>query len=105
MTAFPVTHRLATLSYGYAPDRKEKLTNRTTGSVLVTGASSGIGRACAVMMAADGWHVFAGVRDEQAAACLSDAKPGRITPISLDITEDANVEAAGRSPPNSTANR
>lgn len=31
-------------------------------SVLISGCSSGIGRACAGSLARDGWRVFAGVR-------------------------------------------
>jgi NAD(P)-dependent dehydrogenase (short-subunit alcohol dehydrogenase family) len=37
---------------------------------VVTGASSGIGRACAVHLAGLGFHVIAGVRD------VGDAPPG-----------------------------
>jgi NAD(P)-dependent dehydrogenase (short-subunit alcohol dehydrogenase family) len=37
---------------------------------LVTGASSGIGRACATRLAGLGFHVLAGVRD------VADAPPG-----------------------------
>jgi NAD(P)-dependent dehydrogenase (short-subunit alcohol dehydrogenase family) len=33
-------------------------------SVVITGASTGIGRGCALRMDALGWRVFAGVRKE-----------------------------------------
>lgn len=34
------------------------------GTILVTGTSSGIGRACAVDLAGRGFHMLAGVRNE-----------------------------------------
>jgi NAD(P)-dependent dehydrogenase (short-subunit alcohol dehydrogenase family) len=36
--------------------------------VVVTGASSGIGRATALRLAHAGWHVFAGVRKPEVAS-------------------------------------
>lgn len=57
--------------------------------VVVTGASSGIGRATALRLAAAGWHVYAGVRQ------LGDAPPGEmITPLLLDVTDAEHIGAA-----------
>ena len=59
-----------------------------TGSrVLVTGASTGIGRACAVHLAGRGFHVLAGVRDP------ADAPDG-LEPLRLDVTSETDVAAA-----------
>ena len=53
---------------------------------LVTGASSGIGRACAQHLNGLGFHVLAGVRNE------ADAPPG-LEPVRLDVTSEADVAA------------
>ena len=41
-------------------------------TVLVTGASSGIGEACAIRLARAGWHVYGGVRTPEAADSLRE---------------------------------
>jgi NAD(P)-dependent dehydrogenase (short-subunit alcohol dehydrogenase family) len=58
--------------------------------VVVTGASSGIGRATVERLAADGFHVLAGVRRQEDADRLA---ADRIEPIILDITDEAHVAA------------
>jgi NAD(P)-dependent dehydrogenase (short-subunit alcohol dehydrogenase family) len=63
-------------------------------SVLVTGSSTGIGRATALRLDASGWRVFAGVRDPAAAEELQQAASPRLTPVFLDVTEPDQVAAA-----------
>ncbi|MGN6587282.1 MAG: SDR family oxidoreductase [Solirubrobacterales bacterium] len=63
-------------------------------SVLVTGASTGIGRATALRLDASGWKVFAGVRDEAAAEALRADGSERLTPVFLDVTEPDQIAAA-----------
>ncbi len=63
-------------------------------SVLITGASSGIGLACALALDARGWRVFAGVRRAEDADRLRAALSTRATPLILDVTDDAQVAAA-----------
>jgi NAD(P)-dependent dehydrogenase (short-subunit alcohol dehydrogenase family) len=63
-------------------------------SVLVTGASTGIGRAAALRLDAAGWQVFAGVRREDDAESLRQAGSARLAPLILDITDAGQIGAA-----------
>jgi NAD(P)-dependent dehydrogenase (short-subunit alcohol dehydrogenase family) len=63
-------------------------------SVLVTGASTGIGRATALQLDRSGWRVFAGVRKEEDAASLRAAGSERLEPLMLDVTAAGQIAAA-----------
>jgi NAD(P)-dependent dehydrogenase (short-subunit alcohol dehydrogenase family) len=63
-------------------------------SVLITGASTGIGRATAVWLDSRGWRVFAGVRKEADAESLQGESSERLLPLALDVTDAAQIEAA-----------
>ena len=65
-------------------------------SVLITGASTGIGRAAALHLDGKGWRVFAGVRREEDAASMREAGSGRLVPLMLDVTDARQIEAAAR---------
>jgi NAD(P)-dependent dehydrogenase (short-subunit alcohol dehydrogenase family) len=63
-------------------------------SVLITGASTGIGRATALRLDRDGWRVYAGVRREEDAEALGATGSERLTPLILDVTDAGQIAAA-----------
>jgi NAD(P)-dependent dehydrogenase (short-subunit alcohol dehydrogenase family) len=67
-------------------------------SVVITGASSGLGKAAAVRLSELGYRVFAGVRTESSAAVLSGVPPstGELIPVMLDVTDAASIAQAGK---------
>jgi len=65
-------------------------------SIVITGASTGIGRACAERFDQLGWRVFAGVRKDADATALRQATSERMTPLTLDVTRQETIDAAAR---------
>jgi NAD(P)-dependent dehydrogenase (short-subunit alcohol dehydrogenase family) len=63
------------------------------GAVVVTGTSSGIGEACAMRLAGMGFQVFAGVRKAEDGAALQQKVTERLTPVIIDVTDDATIRA------------
>ena len=63
-------------------------------TVLVTGCSSGIGRATALLLASNGFQVFAGVRREQHLKDLTELNRSNLAPVILDVTQDDDVALA-----------
>lgn len=61
-------------------------------TILITGASSGIGRATALLFAGRGWNVVATMRDPSAAAELSSHDNVLVAP--LDVTDGASIAGA-----------
>lgn len=74
-------------------------------SALVTGATSGIGRATAKKLVSDGWMVFAAGRRQEhleSLAAESGQLAGKLVPVATDVTDEASIhtlfttiEAAG----------
>ena len=62
--------------------------------MVVTGASSGIGRACALHLDSLGFGVFAGVRKDSDANSLRSEGSERLEPLSIDVADQGSIEAA-----------
>ena len=62
-------------------------------SVLVTGASRGIGKSIVGHLAARGWDVIAGVRTEADGAAITALDPKRISSVMLDVTDADHIAA------------
>lgn len=71
--------------------RPEAFPYRST--VLISGASTGIGQCCALRLAQSGFQVFAGYRQPEAQKTLSALHPA-IHPIQLDITSKQSIASA-----------
>lgn len=65
-------------------------------SVLVTGCSTGIGRATALRLAAKGWRVFAGVRKESDAEDLRRQASSHFTTLLIDVADQALIDEAAK---------
>lgn len=63
-------------------------------TVVITGASSGIGRSCVERMQSAGWHVFATVRKATDRDKLQAANPAGVVPVLLDVTDHSSIASA-----------
>jgi NAD(P)-dependent dehydrogenase (short-subunit alcohol dehydrogenase family) len=66
------------------------------GAIVVTGASTGIGRAATLHLAGLGFHIYAGVRNESDGLALQQECPERIDWMLLDVTDDSQIQAAAQ---------
>ena len=79
--------------------RRRYPTPEVGGAIIVSGASSGIGRDAALRLASLGYTVFAGVRTTESGRALraaATASSGRVWPLQLDVASPASVAAAAR---------
>ncbi|HEU4702390.1 MAG TPA: SDR family NAD(P)-dependent oxidoreductase [Conexibacter sp.] len=65
------------------------------GAVVVTGASSGIGEACARRLASLGFRVFAGVRKQEDGERLQREIAG-VTPLAIDVVDADSIAQAAQ---------
>lgn len=63
-------------------------------TLLLTGASTGIGQACALAFDREGWTVFAAVRREEDGRSLSAVASSRLSWLIMDVTSPAQIAAA-----------
>lgn len=60
-------------------------------TVLITGASTGIGKACALYLDRHGYRVFAGIRNPDDGMALRQAASAQLTPLILDVTKPDTI--------------
>ena len=65
-------------------------------SVVVTGASTGIGWGCVKVLTAAGFHVFGSVRKPADAERLDKEFGADVTSLLFDVTDEAAVAEAAR---------
>jgi len=61
---------------------------------MITGCSTGIGRATTLRLDRAGWRVFAGVRKQEDAESLATAGTERLQPLILDVSDSASIDLA-----------
>ncbi len=66
------------------------------GAVVITGASTGIGEACALHLDKLGYRVFAGIRKAADGESLRRRASERLVPVRLDISDETEVGQAAR---------
>lgn len=66
----------------------------TEKTVLITGASTGIGKATALALDANGYKVYAGVRKKEDGEALAAEASGPLTPLLMDVTDDDAIAHA-----------
>jgi NAD(P)-dependent dehydrogenase (short-subunit alcohol dehydrogenase family) len=70
------------------------MAGNASGAVVVTGASTGIGRSTALLLDRKGYRVFAGVRRDEDAKSLAEDGSERLKPIKLDVAKERSITAA-----------
>ena len=63
-------------------------------TILITGTSTGIGRATALYLDSQGYRVFAGVRKQEDGNNLKRESSEKLEPVILDVTDEDSVLSA-----------
>lgn len=69
---------------------------QTQRAIVVTGASTGIGQACALRLDRLGFRVFAAVRKVANGETLKQSASERLTPILIDVTDAGSIASAAK---------
>jgi NAD(P)-dependent dehydrogenase (short-subunit alcohol dehydrogenase family) len=75
------------------------------GAVVVTGASTGIGHATALLLDREGFTVFAGVRRNEDGEAIRERSSRRLSALSLDVTKPDSIAAAASEVETATGGR
>jgi short-subunit dehydrogenase len=67
---------------------------KTERTIVITGASTGIGKSCALHLDNIGFKVFAGVRKEADGENLQTEASDRLVPLILDVTDENSIHKA-----------
>ena len=70
----------------------ENSTNNKT--IVITGSSTGIGKACALHLDKLGYNIYAGVRKQTDGDRLREEASDKLVPIILDVTDADSITAA-----------
>jgi short-subunit dehydrogenase len=70
------------------------MAQKQKGAIVITGASTGVGRAAALLLDKKGYRVFASVRQEKDAESLKRYSSENLTPIFMDITKAEEIKSA-----------
>jgi NAD(P)-dependent dehydrogenase (short-subunit alcohol dehydrogenase family) len=73
--------------------QKEYVVHKS-GVIVITGASSGIGRHAAVSLAKAGYTVFAGVRSEKDKASITSEGIAGLRGVIVDVTAQSTIESS-----------
>jgi len=63
-------------------------------TIIITGASTGIGKACALHLDKTGFKVFAGIRKQNDGDSLKEEVSDKLTSIILDVTDIKSIQSA-----------
>jgi NAD(P)-dependent dehydrogenase (short-subunit alcohol dehydrogenase family) len=94
LECFPVVGAEAAIATSAAPGY-----GRAVPSVLISGASRGIGRATTLRLARAGWTVYATVRQAADGEELVAEAGQQVHPLRLDVTDDEQIAALGAALP------
>jgi NAD(P)-dependent dehydrogenase (short-subunit alcohol dehydrogenase family) len=72
------------------------MNNRNNRVAVVTGASSGIGRASALLLVNGGFQVFAGVRKPADGHALQDEAGSQLIPVMMEVTDATSIANAAK---------